>query len=327
MGGSKPEWADASDHATLEEVFTSRSFGQPASRESPPSAVLPAPIAASKLYFVRNRFIASGAAAAAALVGRSRSEFRGGAGGAVSALRPLERSGRSRIRTTPTTTIPSQTNSGPAALWGQWSSWNRQPVHRRVTGPERDRADILGERARRREFRRRGGSADADRDPDRGRHRLARSGHGRAIHYDADDARHPQRRPLRRRPRPRRRPRRPPRPFRSRRLLGVLRPSGVVAPAPTAAAAPAVARPAARAAAEPVAEPEAAPAARAPAAARATLDRARRRPGQQRRHRQHRDRRHGPAATRAAATTDGETPVATGTATAGTHSSSDGCCH
>ena len=67
MGGSKPEWADASDHATLEEVFTSRSFGQPLPESPPPSAVLPASIAASKLYFGRNRFIASGAAVAAAL--------------------------------------------------------------------------------------------------------------------------------------------------------------------------------------------------------------------------------------------------------------------
>ncbi len=66
MGGSKPEWATASDHATLEEVFTSRSFGHPLPKE-PPAAVAPEPIVAPRLFFVRNRLVASGAAAAAAL--------------------------------------------------------------------------------------------------------------------------------------------------------------------------------------------------------------------------------------------------------------------
>src|ERR1700722_15751016 len=66
MGGSKPEWAEVNDHATLEEVFTSRSFGHPLPKASP-RAVAPAPIAASTLLFVRSRLVASGAVAAAAL--------------------------------------------------------------------------------------------------------------------------------------------------------------------------------------------------------------------------------------------------------------------
>ena len=66
MGGSKPEWADANDHATLEEVFASRSFGHPLPK-APRRAGVPQQISASKLYFARNRFIASGAVAAAAL--------------------------------------------------------------------------------------------------------------------------------------------------------------------------------------------------------------------------------------------------------------------
>ena len=192
MGGSKPEWADASDHATLEEVFTSRSFGKPLP-ESPPSTVLPAPIAVSKLYFGRNRFIASGAAAAAALsVVAGMSSGRGRCAQSVLAAHssgPVVPGSGS----TPTTTIPSQTNSGPAASGGSGAPATGNQSTGASTGPERDRADILGERTRRREFIVVGRRPDADRDPDRGRHKLAGSGHGRSIHYDADDARHPER--------------------------------------------------------------------------------------------------------------------------------------
>ena len=66
MGGSKPERAHASDHATLEEVFTSPTFGHPLP-ETPRHVVLPPPVVASTRYFVRNRLIASGAVVAAAL--------------------------------------------------------------------------------------------------------------------------------------------------------------------------------------------------------------------------------------------------------------------
>src|SRR5580698_5535184 len=66
MGGSKPEWAEGNDQATLEEVFTSRSFGHPLPK-APRRAITPEPITASKLFFVRNRLVASGAVAAAVL--------------------------------------------------------------------------------------------------------------------------------------------------------------------------------------------------------------------------------------------------------------------
>ena len=66
MGGSKPEWADSDDHATLEEVFASRTFGHPRPDPSALTEGLPA-VASPRLYFVRNRFIASASAAAAAL--------------------------------------------------------------------------------------------------------------------------------------------------------------------------------------------------------------------------------------------------------------------
>src|SRR5271156_5654663 len=115
MGGSKPEWADASDHATLEEVFTSRSFGQPLPESPPPSSIVPASIAASKLYFGRNRFIASGAAAAAALSVVAGVSF--GAGPVAQSVLSAHSSGPvvPGFGSTPTTTVPGQTTSGPAA--------------------------------------------------------------------------------------------------------------------------------------------------------------------------------------------------------------------
>jgi hypothetical protein len=63
MGGSEQEEGGVSEDATLEEVFTSRTFGHPL----PEVPLVAAMAAAPKPYFARNRFIASGAVAAAAL--------------------------------------------------------------------------------------------------------------------------------------------------------------------------------------------------------------------------------------------------------------------
>ncbi len=65
MGESEPE-PIANDHATLEEVFTSRTFGHPLP-ETGAGNVVPEMVAGPKAFFVRNRFIASAAVAAAAL--------------------------------------------------------------------------------------------------------------------------------------------------------------------------------------------------------------------------------------------------------------------
>ena len=65
MGESEPE-PIASDHATLEEVFTSRTFGHPLPGDGA-SNVVPEVVAGPKAFFVRNRYVASAAVAAAAL--------------------------------------------------------------------------------------------------------------------------------------------------------------------------------------------------------------------------------------------------------------------
>ena len=52
MGASKPEWAEVNDHATLEEVFRSRSFGQPIP-EVPARPVLPEAVTASEKLEMR----------------------------------------------------------------------------------------------------------------------------------------------------------------------------------------------------------------------------------------------------------------------------------
>ncbi len=66
MGGSTPEQGGANDYATLEEVFASRAFGH-ALPEVPARDVQPEALTAAKPYFVRNRFVAAAATAAAAL--------------------------------------------------------------------------------------------------------------------------------------------------------------------------------------------------------------------------------------------------------------------
>ncbi len=67
MGGSTPEWGETDDYASLEDVFTSRSFGRPLPEAD---AALPAAIAAtsSKVVFTSNRAVAALAAAAAVVL-------------------------------------------------------------------------------------------------------------------------------------------------------------------------------------------------------------------------------------------------------------------
>ena len=65
MRGSEPEWADSDDHATLEEVFTSRSFGHPLP-EAPAPAVVPEAVGTAVPYFVQQSASSRRAAAAAA---------------------------------------------------------------------------------------------------------------------------------------------------------------------------------------------------------------------------------------------------------------------
>ena len=73
MEGSTPEWARAEDYATLEDVFTSRSFGHPVpedATEAVPAVALAAAAAmAPKPYFAGSRIVASIAVAAAAVAG------------------------------------------------------------------------------------------------------------------------------------------------------------------------------------------------------------------------------------------------------------------
>ena len=230
MGGSKPEWADANDHATLEEVFTSRSFGHPLPK-APRRAVVQEPITASKLYFVRSRLVASGAVVAAAL-----SVVAGLSIGAG----PMAQSVLSA--------------SGPVASIGQHDDNGAE--RRRLCGPgehgprrngqpvRRDRAGVRPKR-----FVRPGGmpsspAADttgrerhADRHADRGRDGLpapAAGGTGTSTRRQ-------------RRPRPRRRPARPRRPRRPPRRRFQCRRPPAAPPRSVEAAARAVAAQVARA--------------------------------------------------------------------------------
>ena len=67
MGGSKPEWVDANGERNLGRGLHVALVRTPASQDTAARAVAPEPITASKLFFVRNRLVASGAVAAAAL--------------------------------------------------------------------------------------------------------------------------------------------------------------------------------------------------------------------------------------------------------------------
>jgi hypothetical protein len=110
MRGSEPKWADTGDHASLEEVFTSRSFGRPPPGV-PARAIASESIAAPKL-FGRNRFIAAGAVAAAALSVVAGLSIGSGP------MAPPELSARSAgpvlpdFGTTPTTAAPSPASGG-----------------------------------------------------------------------------------------------------------------------------------------------------------------------------------------------------------------------
>jgi hypothetical protein len=117
MGGSKPDRAGSDDYATLEEVFASRSFGH-APSEVPARAVVPAVVSgASKPYFVRNRFVAAAAVAAAAL-----SIVAGLSLGAGPAHHPVISAKSSGSPGAPSTTPPSTTTPGGAPAGGSGGS-------------------------------------------------------------------------------------------------------------------------------------------------------------------------------------------------------------
>ena len=119
MGESEPE-PIANDHATLEEVFTSRTFGHPLPGTGAGN-VVPEMVAGPKAFFVRNRFIASAAVAAAALsiVGLSI-----GSGHLVPPVISAHSAGSGvpGFGTTTTTTAPGPVGAAPVVPTGPAST-------------------------------------------------------------------------------------------------------------------------------------------------------------------------------------------------------------
>ena len=105
------------DNATLEEVFKSRSFGQPIP-ETPPLPVLPEAAAASRFFFGRNRFIASGAVAAAALSVVAGLSIGAGPVGQSLLSAHSGTPAAPDFGTTPTTGVPGPSGGTPAGIDG-----------------------------------------------------------------------------------------------------------------------------------------------------------------------------------------------------------------
>ena len=218
MRGSQPDWADSDDHATLEEVFTSRSFGHPLP-EAPAPAVVPK-VGTAMPHFVHNPFIASAAAAAAALSVVAGLTIGGPAGQSLLSAHSagpyvpdFGSSADHRAR--------SHGRAGGIADRGQLR--NRQSVQRCVTGLQRAGADVVRQR------RCRDCASTAERgldasNPDRGPDGLFRPA-GERDESPAPSSTTTRRRQRRPPPLRHRRRRRPPPRFPSRQLL-VARPRG-----------------------------------------------------------------------------------------------------
>ncbi len=122
MRGSKPERAAADDVATLEEVFTSRAFGHPLP-EAPRPAV-PTAVVGPRLFFVRNRLVASGAAVAAALSVVGGVSI--GPGPLVQSALSSHSGAPAPAVATPTTTPPSPAATAPVgSVAGQLGGGNQ----------------------------------------------------------------------------------------------------------------------------------------------------------------------------------------------------------
>ena len=180
LGGSKPEWADVNDHATLEEVFKSRSFGRPIheSRAAPrPPGAIPAPgcfsvaTASSRQALSRQPRcpIVAGLSIGAGPMAQSVLSAHAGSPAAPD------------LGTTPTTTVPS--SAGASA--GTAGTGNQPSGAAQVSGGNVPAS--IGDRPCGRES----GTAErrlhADRDPDRDRDGPLRPGRGRNGRVDHDD--------------------------------------------------------------------------------------------------------------------------------------------
>ena len=115
MEGSTPDWAEAEDYATLEEVFNSRTFG----RALPEVAAVAGTVAAATAFptgLARNRTIATFAVAAAAL-SVVAAVVTVGSGRPGGPLLGTQASGPSQVpnfRFAPQPTSPAPTGGGPA---------------------------------------------------------------------------------------------------------------------------------------------------------------------------------------------------------------------
>ena len=180
MGGSKPEWADVNDHSTLEEVFNPVHSGDrfPRPRRV---AVLPEAITAPGCFSVRNRFVASGAVAAAALSVVAGLSIGAGpmAQSVLSAHAGSPAAARARDH--------ADDDGSQLCRRGRGNGGNRQSAEWAGSGLRRERPGVRGDRSCGRESDTTERRLPADRHPDRDRDGLLRPGRGRNGHVDHDD--------------------------------------------------------------------------------------------------------------------------------------------
>ena len=140
LGGSKPEWAEVNDHATLEEVFRSRSFGHPIP-EAPPRPCCAGAVTASRFFFVSQPLHRVRRCRGRRAVDCGGAEHRRGPGRPVRALRERGDPAAPDSGTTPTTGVPSPAGGTPAGSASASTAGTGNQSTGCVAGLRRERTD------------------------------------------------------------------------------------------------------------------------------------------------------------------------------------------